>query len=362
MGTLISYLESQTVQKMRGFLALALLLLATAARAQEQRAFSLFNVVKFQKDECQATENEDGGSYSGLWGTCMTSTECSDKGGVKKGNCAQGFGVCCLQQKKECGGTISHNNTYIANVGYPTTLAAGANTCTYTIDRVDGNDIAQVRLDFTDLVLTAGTNGLVSTATSHVAVKGGSGANPPLITGDNTGDHMYIEVFETNPTITVTTIASQTGNKWNIRVQQIRKDSQWKAPRDCTQWFTENTGIIRSYNARGATKKELSNQNMDICIRQNEGMCGVFLTASTFQVGTITATAGVKGATCATAEGALTVSGSHGGVFCQGVFSTIDAQTSNAPVTVKNGPIRINHFTKGATATTQGFVINFSQI
>ncbi len=29
-------------------------------------------------------------------GTCMTTNECDDNGGTSDGNCAAGFGVCCM--------------------------------------------------------------------------------------------------------------------------------------------------------------------------------------------------------------------------------------------------------------------------
>ena len=49
---------------------------------------SLFSVVHFKNKECTAT--------SGLTGTCYSSTDCSDNGGTASGNCAAGFGVCCV--------------------------------------------------------------------------------------------------------------------------------------------------------------------------------------------------------------------------------------------------------------------------
>lgn len=33
---------------------------------------------------------------SGDMGTCFTTTECTEKGGSTDGNCAAGFGVCCV--------------------------------------------------------------------------------------------------------------------------------------------------------------------------------------------------------------------------------------------------------------------------
>ena len=52
--------------------------------------------------------NENGGAYSGLIGTCVSSTECSDRAGEKKGSCGSGFGVCCVKSLKACGGDVSH--------------------------------------------------------------------------------------------------------------------------------------------------------------------------------------------------------------------------------------------------------------
>ena len=44
----------------------------------------------FSISECQAK------SDATLKGTCFSESECSDKGGTKDGNCAQGFGSCCV--------------------------------------------------------------------------------------------------------------------------------------------------------------------------------------------------------------------------------------------------------------------------
>merc|ERR1719262_1542553 len=249
-------------------LLLAIATVAGTVSARDERILPLFNVVQFKTDECQATSSETGGDYSGL-----------------KGTCAAGFGVCCVKTLYACGGTVSHNNTYIGNVGYPTVLAAGANSCAYTVTR-DG-EICQIRLDFQDVFLVIGTNGITTAAGAGgaIAAAGGSGHEPPNVSGELTGQHMYVEVKDQDPTITITTLASNNNQKWNIRVQQIPCNDPWKALKDCTQWFTANTGTVRSYNARATTKKELGGQDMTICIRQNVGMCGAVFTDVTFSVG-----------------------------------------------------------------------------
>jgi len=355
---------------MRGFQICLVFLLGSAAHALPQknaegRILSIFSVVNFPNIECKATVNENGGAYSGLMGTCLSSTECSDRAGEKKGSCGSGFGVCCVKSLKACGGDVSYNNTYIANVNYPTVLPSGANTCKYTVKR-DGA-ICQLRLDFQDVVLVAGSTPGDQTATApgRLFAVGNSGIEPPAISGTLTGDHMYVEVLagSTDPTITLATLTGQTTQKWNIQVSQIKCDSQWKAPKDCTQWFTTNTGTIRSYNTRGTTKQELNGQNIMICIRQNKGFSGAVFTAQSFQVGGSTAKAGVGGANCASgnAQGALTIPGAN--TFCLGNLAPTNAQVNNAPVTVAKGPLRVHHYSSTSTAGTRtGFVIDYNQI
>ena len=48
-----------------------------------------------------------------MFGTCFTSGECQDKGGTADGNCAAGFGVCCLFLISDCDGTVTQNCTYV---------------------------------------------------------------------------------------------------------------------------------------------------------------------------------------------------------------------------------------------------------
>jgi hypothetical protein len=49
---------------------------------------SLFTVVQFQNQGCAASTGDNG--------TCMTTAECSGRGGVASGPCANGYGVCCV--------------------------------------------------------------------------------------------------------------------------------------------------------------------------------------------------------------------------------------------------------------------------
>lgn len=56
-----------------------------------KKLFSLFTIVQFNNTQCMATSN--AGSYLGL---CFTDGECDDLGGTGVGDCANGYGVCCV--------------------------------------------------------------------------------------------------------------------------------------------------------------------------------------------------------------------------------------------------------------------------
>ncbi|XP_059089776.1 uncharacterized protein LOC131885676 [Tigriopus californicus] len=51
---------------------------------RQKRLFSIFNIVTFKNEACTTT------GAGNLVGTCLTSTECTAKGGSPSGNCAAG--------------------------------------------------------------------------------------------------------------------------------------------------------------------------------------------------------------------------------------------------------------------------------
>ena len=53
------------------------------------KVLGLFNLIQFSNSRCNSTDSDKQG-------VCYTATECRERGGNAKGNCASGFGVCCL--------------------------------------------------------------------------------------------------------------------------------------------------------------------------------------------------------------------------------------------------------------------------
>ncbi|XP_023345542.1 uncharacterized protein LOC111714628 [Eurytemora carolleeae] len=210
---------------------------------------------------------------------CFATDECRSKGGTSSGNCAAGFGVCCIFTISSCGSSSSNNITYITNPGFPSTYTT-AGTCTYTINKCQ-NDICQLRLDFVTLVQGVSTNpqgccgSSCTTVSDSLTVRGETGVNPPLICGTNTGEHMYIETgnLGTDSVSLALFVSGTSSNQWNIRVSQIPCTATYRAPNHCVKYFTGTTGTVTSYGFAGSTL--LGSQNYKSCIRQETGYCSI---------------------------------------------------------------------------------------
>jgi len=253
-------------------LALSSIITAEQPAKEDDRrgkAFSLFSIVQFPNQQCT------GASSSTTYGTCYTSSECSAKGGSADGNCAAGFGVCCVIYTTTCGTSISTNTTYIRNPGYPSSYtASSAGTCAYTFNKVS-DDICQLRLDFQTFTgfVTVTTVGACS---DKLTMAGQTGVNPPSICGTNTGYHMYTEFGATSTdtismTLTYTSSGLTTAKTFNILARQISCTSSYKAPTDCTQYFTGVAGNVQSYSYG----QMLTSQYYTNCIRTESGYCGI---------------------------------------------------------------------------------------
>jgi len=269
------------------FLGLCILSIGCSqAQEEEGRVLSLFNVVRFKNDQCKG---------STMNGTCYTKQECKDRKGTESGNCAEGFGVCCLISL-DCGGSSHDNNTYLVK----STVTAGT-TCSYQICPASSK-ICRIRYDFTthtlasNAVATAATKATL--ANSNVGAAGDcvsdafsianmGGDNPPVICGTNDGQHMILDTDGQNCQDALFTIGSDTHTrKWNIHVTQYTceemETSMGAGPSGCLQYHTGKVGHIASFGFPvaasltsttkvGATVTHLNNQDYKICFRKESG-------------------------------------------------------------------------------------------
>jgi len=233
------------------------------------KAFSLFSIVQFPNQQCTAS------SSSTTYGTCYTSSECTSKGGSSDGNCAAGFGVCCVITTSTCSTTISTNTTYIRNPNYPSSYTpSSTGSCAYTISKIS-DDICQLRLDFQTFSGFATTTP-IGACSDYMTAAGQTGKDPPSICGTNTDYHMYVEFGATSTdtiSITNTYASTTTAKTFNILARQISCTASYKAPTDCVQYFTGTAGTVKSYNFAGG--QILAGQRYNNCIRTEKGYCAI---------------------------------------------------------------------------------------
>jgi len=383
----------------------ALQLNRTSAEGKKGKVFSLFSIVQFPNEACASTS----GTYSN--GTCFTSSECQSKGGSAQGNCAAGFGVCCVFSVSATGSTVNQNCSYIVNPNYPSNYAPTStpNTVSYTIAKCS-TDICRVRLDYDQFALdaptiatTAATGGqcatdrLTMTTTDRTAVPAtgaiGTYGHYPYICGTNTGYHSYLDMSctSTDEATLSFTLGSATTNQWKIKVTQYScNDPTVASQQGCFQYHTGITGTLQSYNFAGG--QQLVGQQYKNCIRQEEGYCCIQYTPVVYKLGagiadTVQTCANAvanrcSGASLCTSEmisipGAMSsVSGNGGGLnydqYCGLFLNALGTPANNQPIVSCECPFELSHIT-GTTALSGtseaatvagnlGFQITYSQI
>lgn len=244
----------------------------------------IFDLVKFPNDVC------DGQGYRN--GTCYTSAECTEKGGTADGSCAEGYGVCCIFSVG-CGETTAENITYI--IGGDEFMDSDG-SCEYKICRCS-TDVCRVKLEFNthslgppvigtgDVLANAGnvktqaSANAIGDCTGDAFIVTGTNSIVPIICGENSGQHIFMDMGEGCATIHFNLVAAQsmTSRRWDIRVVQYVCGDTNAGPENCLQYHMGVTGAFRSFNYPTnfptPTTTHLSNQDYAICIRRDAASC-----------------------------------------------------------------------------------------
>jgi len=240
--------------------------------ARNKKLLSLFSIVTFPNGGCASADAARNG-------TCYTTTECQNKGGIKSGNCAAGFGVCCLFIVSATATTIDQNCTYIQNPSFPSVYSSQT-ALTYMINKCS-SDVCAVRLDFETFAIQGPT---LTTEVAGGACKdsfvatGTTSGNTPAICGLNSGQHIYVEMGNSGSTDTATLAftfsEASTLRTWEIKATQVPCGSSSRQPEGCLQYHTTISGRFQTFNFADAAKQiHLADQNYGICIRQEDGYC-----------------------------------------------------------------------------------------
>merc|ERR1739848_862846 len=279
---------------------------------RDGKVFSLFSIVTFPNAGCASQSNIGSKARNG---TCFTATECTEKGGQVSGNCAAGFGVCCLFISSTSGATLSQNCSYIQNPGFPTAYAA-TTAQSFTIAKC-ASEVCTLRLDFETFTTagpTGGSDATVAIDTFQITTSPNQGTIPAL-SGENSGYHAYIEIGKdaaATATLAFTfgtcTGACTTQRLWEIKVTQLECTNRARPPSGCLQYYTGTQGRIETFNYNQGTtpvvnQQHLHNQDYNICIRQDAGFNCIRYTpcsdTDSFAISAAIVSVGQLGTTCA---------------------------------------------------------------
>ncbi|XP_059098058.1 uncharacterized protein LOC131892271 isoform X2 [Tigriopus californicus] len=261
----------------------------TNATSRQAKRLTMFEIIRFANDPCIGQGSKEG--------TCYTSDECTTRGGINSGTCAQGYGICCTFTAT-CGVVSSENGTYFESNG----MEFGE--CRVKICPCN-DGICQLRLDFEQFSISGpststtvsgiqlagvlGLDGATSETTSasqctidSFSALSPSGITPPTICGINSGTHMYVASSAICNDLVFVLGSSLEGGRienrrWTIKVTQYSCNHPNIPPNGCTQYyFGATVGTVKTYNFDGG--QHLANQNQNICIRRERGNCRICYT------------------------------------------------------------------------------------
>jgi len=199
-----------------------------------------------------------------------------------------------------CGGTISTTSTNsFVSPSYPNRDSNVLSPCRVRVD-ITGNDVCQLRLDFESFSLSQPSAETSQCDTDAFRMfETGNDASVPEICGENAGQHLYVDVDPSSrgPTLEIDTFNSAATGRfprlWKIQVTQIQCNSVDRAPEGCRQYYKSSTGTVKSFNFKNppSTAAEidsdtglqlhLDNQNYQVCIMPQPGLCSIRWTPTT---------------------------------------------------------------------------------
>ncbi|GJQ78278.1 hypothetical protein Trydic_g22120 [Trypoxylus dichotomus] len=231
-------------------------------------------------------------------GVCKTRSQCLLSGGVPRGRCGL-LSTCCTYDRIR---TTNSKVSYFSS----NDVVFTESPVSFHIVRMNSN-VCQLRLDFLDFNLAPVNLTQIGTAASQTAYQCSvdnfyvvPGPYIPQICGDNTGQHIYVNMPRELHNITLNvkyTVRSFDLPRWNIKVTQLQcprvtdklvsidsgvaEDFLMIAPQGCLQYYTKESGNIRSfgYDVNNPNTAYASNQDYAICFRRTDYYCGMSFTA-----------------------------------------------------------------------------------
>jgi len=358
---------------------LFLVQMASAKPTNEKtgKAFSLFSVVTFPNLQCTSLMSNN------MLGTCLTAEECTARDGDVSGNCASGFGVCCVKTVSLpiTGGsqTISYNRTYITSDNFPTTFGGTGviAAATYSFPFSTTSDIQHIRLDFDTgnfeaPALADGDCAGHDQITYTTPFTAGSVGFEALC-GHLTGSHIYLETGSavSGNQLQIATTATNFVRSWKIMISLIESGNALTPPPGCVQYYYGPTGRIQSLNyvdAAGALATLLQHSRYDVCVRPEAGAKCLQLSEAGGAVDSFAFnSAPAAGDSQVAAAGDIAACPADFIYFadtrrCGDILSPLDDETVAAPVQSTSFRFLLRVATAARRAAGSGYDLTYSQL
>lgn len=244
---------------------------------RDEKFLSVFQIVKFNNEMCPASD--------GNMGVCFTEAECTAKGGVATGACAETFGVCCVFKANTCGSTVNQLVSYVESPSYPSSTPTGM--CMFNVGKCD-TGVCQYKVTFEDVQLSGPASGECTNDTMIVSnVDTVSAALMPTnLCGTLSGSEIYLTVNDTTVDPKFTFNIASNAAKYRLKIEQIAcTKTDELAPPGCLTYADTTSGTIMSFNNQAGDGELLNNHKYSHCIKYQTGFCDMSLTSTDFDLG-----------------------------------------------------------------------------
>jgi len=230
----------------------------------------------------RVTETDCTGYESELEGKCKKQADCTSSDGEMDGACSQAFAFCCVYKPGKCGSQLKTSVGYLQSEDFPNGTSEGG--CSYSIAKYS-TDVVQLKIEFLVVELAGPTLGECMNDTMQITgVDYPNNMNIPLCGSLTDNDPIYLSVKNTDSdTRIIFDIGEDSDARWRIKVTQLTAEEA--APPLCLKYYTEQEGIIRSFNHQDGIGEWLGNLNYAMCIKMQQSFCDISFTSNHFDIG-----------------------------------------------------------------------------
>ncbi|CAL4090053.1 unnamed protein product [Meganyctiphanes norvegica] len=211
-------------------------------------------------------------------GHCVASGTAKDKCVPQKPNQCKIPDEWCKAESISCNSQISNDRSYFISPNFPESHTS-PNPCVVKV--IPPENAVQVKLEFESMILNDPLEGDCGND-SFIVIGGNPGSNLPILCGDNSGQHMYIDIDNSADSLLLQVQASDYNHfdltserKWKIKVSFL--DDESAVPQRCLQYFSKTQGIIKSFNYAEDYDYAMALNNLDysVCFSYVNGYCNI---------------------------------------------------------------------------------------